>query len=448
MTLSESRRLLLVCGEPIGRQMAGPAIRAFELARAVSAAGSTVTLAAPAAAERAPLPDGVRQVPLANRLLRDLVQDHDCALIGAGLLSRFPALYRASLPLAVDLYDPVPFEAAELYRDGPALVARTALREAASNLRLELRRADLILCASDRQRDLWTGALAAVGRIDAELYARDPSLDLLVRVAPFGIAAEPPAPGRAIRGVIPGIEAGDIVVLWAGGLHRWFDPALVVSAVSLLAPDLPALRVVFMGGSPPNPRLQRHGVAEELRAQAEGLGLLGKHVFFVDEWVPYASRGAYLLDADIGISTHHDTAESRYAWRTRLLDYLWAGLPVVCSDGDALAADMAARGIATTAAPGDLEGLCEAIRTVVASADGRGGAAAAADVMAGELRWSRAARPLVEWVADPRRTGHPVRLTPAAGARWAMYAAKAREAMPREGWRGVLQRARRFDDRD
>ena len=52
-------------------------------------------------------------------------------------------------------------------------------------------------------------------------------------------------------------------------------------------------------------------------------------VFFNDGWVPYAERGAWLAEADIGVSAHFDDIETRFAFRTRLLDYLWAGLPIV-----------------------------------------------------------------------------------------------------------------------
>ena len=44
----------------------------------------------------------------------------------------------------------------------------------------------------------------------------------------------------------------------------------------------------------------------------------------------------YLLDADLAVSAHFDDVETRFAFRTRLLDCLWAGLPVVTTRGDTL----------------------------------------------------------------------------------------------------------------
>ena len=53
-----------------------------------------------------------------------------------------------------------------------------------------------------------------------------------------------------------------------------------------------------------------------------------------NDWVPYDERALYLMEADLGVSTHHAHLETRYAFRTRMLDYLWARLPIVCTEGD------------------------------------------------------------------------------------------------------------------
>jgi glycosyltransferase involved in cell wall biosynthesis len=44
------------------------------------------------------------------------------------------------------------------------------------------------------------------------------------------------------------------------------------------------------------------------------------------------------MEADIGVSTHLNHLETRYAFRTRMLDYLWASLPILCTKGDSFAA--------------------------------------------------------------------------------------------------------------
>ena len=78
----------------------------------------------------------------------------------------------------------------------------------------------------------------------------------------------------------------------------------------------------------------RRTLADFLR---HDLGLTGTHVFFLEGWTPYAERTNYLMEADIGVSLHPQTLETRFAYRMRVLDYLWAGIVPVVSDGDTMA---------------------------------------------------------------------------------------------------------------
>ena len=43
---------------------------------------------------------------------------------------------------------------------------------------------------------------------------------------------------------------------------------------------------------------------------ADSLGLTGKHVFFNEQWVPYAERQNWLLDANCGVTTHFEHVET------------------------------------------------------------------------------------------------------------------------------------------
>ena len=151
--------------------------------------------------------------------------------------------------------------------------------------------------------------------------------------------------------MVPGIADGDEVVFWGGGIYDWFDPLTLVHAVARLRERHPrsvsSSRVVAI-------RTRRWGRprwTRRARALADELGLTGTHVFF-DEWTDYDERANSLLDADIAVSTHLDHVETRYSFRTRILDYFWAGLPVVATAGDALAELVTERRIAGAAGAG------------------------------------------------------------------------------------------------
>jgi glycosyltransferase involved in cell wall biosynthesis len=158
----------------------------------------------------------------------------------------------------------------------------------------------------------------------------------------------------------------------------------------------------------------------EARAEAERLRL-GDAVLFNDRWVPYAERADWLLEADCAISTHRDHLETRFAFRTRLLDCLWAGLPVVCTGGDALADLVADQDLGATARPGDDEAIAAGLARVLAK--GRGHYEARLRTAAAGFTWQRVAEPLARHVAEPaaRRLGAaglaPLELAPAQQAR-------------------------------
>ena len=134
----------------------------------------------------------------------------------------------------------------------------------------------------------------------------------------------------ALRGVLPGVTERSDVLLWGGGIWDWLDPLTVIRAVATLVERREEVRLVFMGGGRPSAGDDEEmAMAARARTLAGELGVLDRAVVFNDRWVPYGERGDWLVEADIGVSAHFADLETRFAFRTRLLDYLWAGLPIV-----------------------------------------------------------------------------------------------------------------------
>src|SRR5581483_3370559 len=343
------------------------------------------------------------------------------------------ALARSPTRAVYDLYAPLTIEHAALAsrRDRPA-GASFELDEL--TLRVALETGDAFVCAGERQRDLWLGALAALGRVDPETYRRDPSFRSLVAVAPFGVDPDPPAAGaRVLKGVVPGIAETDAVALWGGGVWEWLDPLTVIRAVHLLARD--DLKLYFLGTRSPNPAVPAMTMQRRARELAAELGLAGRTVFFNDGWVPYETRGAYLLEADVGVSAHFDELETRFAFRNRLLDCVWAGLPIVTTEGDELAELVRARGLGRAVPPEDAESYAAALAAVLDS--GRSAFAAAAAEARRGLAWPAAVAPLAALVAGARS---PAGASPRP-ARLLRYAAlRGRAALDARGAGGTAAR--------
>ncbi|MBX5493074.1 MAG: glycosyltransferase, partial [Chloroflexi bacterium] len=411
---AQAAPVLLVAGDPVGAHMAGPGVRAWELARALARQGLPVVLAVPNADP--PATGDCTVVSYAERpeRLLPLARRAGALVVQGFLLQKAPALATLGKPLVVDLYDPFILENLHLFaNDRPAL--REALhREHLGVLNAQLQAGDFFLCASERQRDFWLGMLAANNRLNPRTYDADPTLRRLIDVVPFGLPADPPRAERPVlKGVLPGIAATDRVLLWGGGLWEWFDPLTVLDAMERIAAERPDVRLVFLGTRHPNPALPVGAMAERTRARAAALGLLDRSVFFLD-WVPYAERGAYLLEADLGVSLHRAGIETHFAFRSRLLDCFWAGLPLLCTHGDTLADMVAAEGLGRVVPPGDAAAVATAVLELLAEPDLRARLASRFAAVAAAHTWDRAVAPLAAYLQAPRRAPDRAPTTPGA----------------------------------
>ena len=147
--------------------------------------------------------------------------------------------------------------------------------------------------------------------------------------------------------------------------------------------------------------------ASAAREPRHGAGADPGTVCFADGWVPYDERDGWLAAADIGVSTHHEHVETEFSFRTRVVDYLWAGLPVVSTGGDELAERVTAAGAGATVPAGDVEALIEALRPLAEDAERRATMGRRAAELGAELAWSRVAAPLAEFCARPAAGAGP-----------------------------------------
>ncbi len=395
------RRIVVATEEPLTPEMAGPAIRAWAIAVALSAEHEVELVTT---RECTVSHARFRCRSVTEEELRGLDAWCDVWLVGGLLLWMCPWLESSEKVLVVDVYDPFHLEQLEQAKDAGDARRVAAVDECTSALNAELARGDLFLCASARQRDFWLGQMAAVGRINPQTYDDDPTLSSLIAVVPFGLPEDPPVHERAaMRGVLPAIGPDDEVILWGGGIYNWLDPLTVLRAVDRLRHRRPRVRLVFLGLRHPNPAVPRMRMATEAEELSAALGLTGTHVVFNHGWVPHGERQNHLLEADVGVSTHVDHVETAYSFRTRVLDYLWASLPVVATEGDTLADLVASRGAGLTVPAGDVNAVEEALFRLLADAELRARCRAQAAAVAAELTWPLALRPLLEFCRAPRR---------------------------------------------
>ncbi|WP_197321338.1 glycosyltransferase [Saccharomonospora sp. NB11] len=401
-TFGKRRTVCVVTGDTLTSRMAGPAIRAWNIAAVLAAEHDVRLVSVNPVVDPPPAPFTVTGAT--RRELVDHIAWADIVVLQGHVLELAPSLKRehAHKIVVCDVYDPMHLELLEQGKDAPDDRREADLAGVTRVLDAQLERGDFFLCASERQRHFWLGHLTALGRLSPQLYDADPTTRSLLAVVPFGLSPEPPRrTGPGLRSTL-GISAGDRVVLWAGGVYSWFDPLTLVRAVDILREDRPDARLVFLGMKHPNPEVGEMDVAARTRQLADDLELTGKHVFFNEQWVPYDERQNWLLDADCGVTTHYEHVETMFAFRTRVLDYLWAGLPIVTTDGDAFADLVREERLGVVVPAEDAHALAEALERCLYDTEFTQGCRERMEAVAQRFTWPHVLQPLVEFCRDPR----------------------------------------------
>jgi GT2 family glycosyltransferase len=404
VTRAGGTKVLVVTGDPIGPRLAGPAIRAMAMAREIGSRHD-VTLITTSELQFVESPFPIHQVrPGLDRAFGRFEKWADVIIFQGHAMGHFESLRSSSKILIADVYDPMHLEQLEQGRDLPLATWELQVSDATAVLNEQLRRADFILCASERQRLFYLGQLAALGRVNPANYENDSDLDRLLAVVPFGLSAEEPVHVRqALRGVVDGIGADDRIVIWSGGLYNWFDPATLIRAVARLAQVRPGVRLYFQGTKNPNPDVPEMAIVAASRRLASELGVLDSAVFFNEEWVDYDDRQNYLLEADAGVSTHFDHLETTFSFRTRILDYLWAGLPMVVTEGDGFAELIEREDLGIVVPERDVDALVDALDAVLYDPERSARWRENVSRVREDFRWSATLAPVTRFLDRPRR---------------------------------------------
>jgi glycosyltransferase involved in cell wall biosynthesis len=411
MAETEARRTrtLIVSGDVMGQKMAGPGIRTFHLSRVLSRY-TDLTLAIVPQDRRAlkAIQDRLPEVKVVGYriaewdTLQEYVSAAEVVVASPSTIGYMPQFLEFEGALVLDGYDPLLAEWVTHPNAGGLERQMDEWSEYVAGLYNQYLVADFIICASERQRFWWFGQLEVAGRINPLTIGRDNSLRDLVDIVPYGLPQEPPRHTKAmVRGVWPGIDQDDILLLWGGGLWSWLDSLTAVRAVERLRAEYPKLKLVFPGTMHPNQNVASSMPLRKTETfrYVQERDLLDDVVFF-GEWVAYDDWQNVLLECDIALSLHHDTLETQLAFRSRMLEYFWAGLPLIATTGDATSELVSRYGLGVVVDYEDVDGVVQAIRTILADDSAfRAGCERARR----ELTWEKAAGPLVRFCQQPRR---------------------------------------------
>jgi glycosyltransferase involved in cell wall biosynthesis len=142
--------------------------------------------------------------------------------------------------------------------------------------------------------------------------------------------------------------------------------------------------------------------AAATRRAADQRGWLGSAVRF-ESWRPYDRRFELAQVSDLAVITHRTGLETDLSLRTRMVDLLWLGLPIVATAGGAMSRVVEDMGAGATVPAGDPEALVAAVASLLGDRRRLVQAADAGRAWANARRWRDVATPLLDFVANPRR---------------------------------------------
>jgi glycosyltransferase involved in cell wall biosynthesis len=439
---SERRpHLLIVSHDVVDVKMAGPGMRYLEMARALSGE-IDVTLAVPS--ETSLDVPGLRLVRYWEDRpgsLQVLVENSDIVLVSGYMVEKFPFLAHTRARLVVDLYDPFVLENLHYYLQEPVEVQEQLNDHAVAITNHLAKIGDFFICGNDRQRDYWMGVLTANGRANPRNFLQDPTLYQLIDIVGIGFPSREPQGKPMFRGVHPQLPPEARIVLWGGGIWNWLDPLTLIQAWPEVLARHPDARLVFLGTRHPNPLVPRHEMAEKAERLAAEIGEKDRSILFF-EWLSYEDREALLCEAEVGVTMHPVHVETRYSLRTRVLDYLWARLPVLITDGDVTSEWVREYGIGAVVPPFDAGAVAAGLAEILDRP--KSAWAPAFEPLRASLEWTQVVQPLLRYCLEgeraPDRLERDVPASQPSPGSTAGRLARARVIWRTEGTRMLLHR--------
>lgn len=334
------KKVFLVSADKVGKSMAGPGVRCFEMAKILSE-HFDITLLVPDSCDIKSKSFEILfyNSNSASKSIGKLIQKADIVIAQNLRPTLLWKINRLKIVYIADLYDPLTVEVLEYSKYESSRQKKYVFDFNYYSLLLQINTANHLLCASNRQRDFYTGILSDQKLIDPNVYQQSPDIKKLISLVPFGLSKDklPVLNIQTVKSKIPNLKENDKIIYWGGGIFNWFDPLSIIKAIEQISKTRGDIKLFFLGVKHPNPKIKQMEIAKRSIDYCKKKDLLDKFVFFNYGWTPYQERVHFLSRASMAISTHFDNLETRLSFRTRVLDYLWAELPMIMTKGDSMA---------------------------------------------------------------------------------------------------------------
>lgn len=296
-------------------------------------------------------------------------------------------------------------------------------------LRDVLRKGDIFSGCGRAQCHMLVGELAMAGRLNSRTFGYEFTRAILPGSPPRAGNALGPEMKRDRRLLAQhGIADTDFVVLWCGGYNTWTDVETLFGGLEAAMECNPHLHYVSVGASTyaaPDNVYDRFVAMTAASPHAPRYHMLG--------WRPWSEMDAFYRESNVGINIDALHYETIFGTRTRLVEMIASGLPVVTSLGPELSYQLRDAGVALVFEVGDWRMLGQNLARMAADAAFTGGMAVAAYQFAQkDLSFAATTALLREWVQHPAAAPDKQELSQSARVRRVEH--RARTALRQVIW--------------
>jgi glycosyltransferase involved in cell wall biosynthesis len=357
--MSTNRKAWILANGTLDAPLLGPMIRVLEMARQAELAGLAVTVLLDEQKDRT-RSGNLEIKPLTLDALKAIAPG-DATIASAHLHPRFlKQLVKSGIAFDADLYCVTPYEHIELNHPFHPLRVFQSRRRSVRRFQLLLEHAERVYLSNPQQLNFLGGMLFSRGTAHAcELAA---SLPKRCMILPMG--CNPGTTPATHASPYPPELAGRPIFFWGGGIWSWFDTATLIEAFRLLSERGSDAALFFLTGANPSSIRAHDAPAERTRNAARQSGLAGKSIFFATTPVGPSELPGYLAHCHAGIMANPPRLESFGSWRTRLLDLIPHGKPLVTSGYDPLSQELQLAGACTMVPSEDPVALADAIQSL------------------------------------------------------------------------------------
>lgn len=298
-------------------------------------------------------------------------------------------------PIWMDIYgDPLTIMQAATYRAG----SDRGLSTFTGLYRQVLKKGDAFSVCSTPQKHMLIGELAMAGRLNRHSFGHE-----FVNVIRPGAPSAGELVGRnrdeslAFLGEA-GVSQDSFVVLWAGGYNTWTDVDTLFDGLSSAMDQVPNLVYVSVGAS-------TYSGKDDVYQQFRQLIAVSPHKsrFILLGWRPWTEMPNYYRASDVGINIDALHYETIYGTRTRLVEMISEGLPVVTTFGTELSYLLVEAGVGLGFDPSDSEQFGDHLVRLASDQTLRNQMSSQASSFAqNTLSFAATTNSVQEWVKGPR----------------------------------------------